>query len=172
MKPELIKYTDRAIRDLVCQHALQMNPWLRMGEALADAVCTVQGGRLVPKGRPQAPPNVVHLDAVPPSILPQAPPPVLVSVRGAKLGLDDVLSFHAGALSGLDFKLREPTFLHPYELAVPHRDWLERYDAGDEVCVPYTDQSTFDVKYVATALTQAMIDDHAFAVFRFALSST
>lgn len=168
----LVDYTDKAIMKILLDLAQQMNPWLRVGEAMTAPIAVARGGKIIDEDKFNLPPaNLVRLKNPSNYVLPpQQAKPHPITAGSVKLRLEDVNAFRTAGLHGLDFSLTKPTYIHPYLVDIPNREWLETYSLGDMVAVEHVDPTTFEVTYVETPLTQQMVDDNSELIFRFALS--
>jgi len=93
-----------------------------------------------------------------------------VQANALKISFAEIENFRPHALNGPVIPLSKPTWIHPYQVIVPHRDFLENYDVGDEVHVAVVDHESFQQKNVTVTVTQEMIDHHSYVHFRFALN--
>jgi len=166
-----IDYTDRAIMKILVDQILQLNPWLKLGEQLTGPVATVCEGKIVDVDAAQAAPaNLIRGIKVPASIQPVQQKWQSLTTETVKFSLSDIENFRRAAYDKVDFKLSKPTYIHPYLIMIPAREWLEKYNVGDKVAVETVDPATFQTHYVETTLTQQMIDENSEVIFRFALS--
>ena len=166
----LIRFTDKAIMEVLLDQILQLNPWLKVGEQMNGPVVVVSEGKLVVDTGNTVPANLVPIKNVPSSIVPVKAKTNTISAETWRGSLDDIENFRTSAYGRLNFHLTGPAYIHPYSLDVPAREWLEKYKVGDLVSVAHTDSSTFQVTYVEVPLTQQMIDENSDVLFRFALS--
>lgn len=168
----LVDYTDKAIMKIILDQALQMNPWLKVGEKLDTSYSVVSNGKVMRDVDLVAPTNLITNVKLPANIqaqLPNVPVKQTIQTRTVSLRMSDVAEFRTAGLNRLDFKLTRPTYIHTYSTELLGRQWLEEYNIGDMVSVGIPNPTNFEIVYTEIPLTQQMIDD-AEIIFRFALS--
>jgi len=133
---------------------LEVNPSLKLGEALPHSGVKVWEGKIVPEYLDNDP--IVKLDYTVPHV--ERPSAVLDKSKLVKIYFEDPHCFDAfKGLTG---------YLHPIALDVPHAEWLKAKKPGDVVnlhdAVWYTSPYT---------LTKEDFSKHSYATFRFAISA-
>ncbi|WP_407305378.1 hypothetical protein [Acinetobacter sp.] len=167
----LIRFTDKAIMDLLLGQIQQLNPWLKVGDQMTAPVALVCNGKLVVDKDVVIPENLVRIKNVPLNAVPtKTGRRTAINVGTLNISLSDIENFRTSAYSKFDFHLTGPAYIHPYTLEVPARSWLEKYKVGDLVSVEYIDPKTFEITFVEVPLTQQMVDENSDVLFRFALS--
>lgn len=170
MKSELIKYTDRAIMDILVDHYLQLNPWLRRGDTMTGPTAQFLHGK-TPKA-PAVVENAVTGLTLPANLLPpKQPEPVIVTSKLYRFDLEDIRTFRSAAFKSAELGLTQVTWIHPYALDIPHRAWLENHDVGDMMVVACTDPTNYIPAFIPLKVTQELIDAHSYVNFRFAFST-
>lgn len=173
MKSELVKFTDKAILDLICERLLRVNHGLALGEQMTAPFAPVRYGKIIKEVKMAAPANLVCGIEIPLDQVPKAlPDPFMMQSISARVKLDDITLFNEEAFKGIlrPGSLSVPLYLHCYEVRMDHREWLEKYDVGDIVMVERVDAKSFLPDLVPVILTQDLIDVNSYVTFRYGIS--
>lgn len=130
------------------------NPTMQVGERLqGPTACMWKGKHVVPTSAIDQ--DVIGLDFLVPHY---EPPSEVVVVQSMKIGFNKLDKVELGEL--------HKKFLYPYNAVIPHKKWLSQYKAGDKIMAVDSEFAASEI-----TLTQEIIDQHSYVVFRFGISS-
>lgn len=184
MKSELIRYTDRALLDIVLKLTCEINPHVKIGEKMDGPVSLARNGKIIKDNFDTAfdkQPNFIPFSILPKDFeIPPAERNHVLQATSLYLSIDTLESYlRTGKIveslyEKLTFKksaFDDQIYLHPYVVCLENREILENYEVGDMMQTTVMNVNTFEPRKIDVVLTQKMIDDLSSIAFRFALTN-
>lgn len=150
---KLLKYSDDELLKMLIERIASLNPRIKIGDKMDAPVMAVWKGKKINLDRVLDPNvEVLNLDF---SVPHYKPPHELAQTRTIKLSFDE--------FENPEWSAFPHTYLHPYELSVPHRKWMIDHKPGDTVLAR---DDLYDASPLT--LTEEHFKAHEYLIFRFA----